>query len=101
VDYSPDPGRFDDEVVAVRLDGSGAVQRFAHKHSLFSGCYRCESHAVPSRDGRRVLWASNWAFHCVSCTATNDIKTYVVDARSQTEAPDVLPPAAITDLSSP
>ena len=62
VGYYPASGkRFDDEMVAVKLDGSGVVERYAHQHSAFAGCYRCESHAVPSPDGRRVLWASNWA----------------------------------------
>lgn len=48
-----------DEVVAVKLDGSQAVMRIAH---LQSRCvdYHSEAHAVPSPDGRRVLWASNW-----------------------------------------
>src|SRR5205823_4229631 len=65
VDYFQEDGkRFSDEVVAVKLDGSKAVQRFAHKHSVFDKCYRCESHPAPSPDGRRILFASNWAEHC-------------------------------------
>ena len=94
-------GRHIDEIIAVKMDGSRTVQRFAHKHSTYSSCYRCESHAVPSRDGRRVLWASNWAYKCVSCTSSSDIKPYIVDARSQLQVPDNIPPAAITDLSRP
>ncbi|MBI3608695.1 MAG: PKD domain-containing protein [Nitrospirae bacterium] len=87
VGYRPTSGaRFSDEIVAVKLDGSQAVQRFAHKHSVFDGCYRCESHAVPSRDGRRVIWASNWADNCGAvCGATSEIQDYVVDARSGTD----------------
>ncbi len=73
--------RFNDEIVAVKLDGSQAMQRFAHTHSLVSSCYRCEPHAVPSRDGRRVMWASNWAQDCVACGSSSDIKGYVLDAR--------------------
>ena len=81
VDYYPEPGtRFDDEIVAVKLDGSKAVQRFAHKHSEFVGCYRCESHAVPSPDGRRVMWASNWTGNCLACGSPSDIRAYIVDA---------------------
>ena len=75
--------RFSDEVIAVKLDGSKAVQRFAHKHSVFDGCYRCESHPAPSMDGRRILFASNWAEHCgASCGSTTDIKDYLIDARA-------------------
>ena len=70
---------FSDEVVAVKLDGSRSVERIAHKHSLTTGCYRCESHPVPSRDGERVLFASNWAEDCgVGCGSTSDIMDYVV-----------------------
>ena len=81
VGYFPEPGaRFNDEIVAIKMDGSNDVQRFAHKHTVSSGCYRCESHAVPSPDGRRMLWASNWAGNCGSCGSPTDIRAYVVDA---------------------
>src|SRR2546430_1048881 len=49
VDYFQEDGkRFSDEVVAVKLDGSKAVQRLAHQHSVFDKCYRCEP-AGPAR----------------------------------------------------
>jgi hypothetical protein len=76
--YNAAGQRFNDEVVAVRLDG-GAVERLAHKHSAFSGCYRCESHAVPSRDGLRVLFASNWALNGDGTSSV--IQAYIVDTR--------------------
>ena len=70
--------RFSDEIVAVKLDGSQEVERIAHKHSATSGCYRCESHPVPSPDGSRVIFASNWAEDCGSgCGSASDIKDYV------------------------
>ena len=74
--------RFDDEIVAIRIDGSKSVERLAHKHSAFSGCYRCESHAVPSPDGQRVLWASNWVNNAGSGPGTSSvIQAYIVDKR--------------------
>ncbi len=81
--YNNAPTRkFNDEIIAVKLDGSTQVERWAHKHSVFSGCYRCESHPVPSRDGRRVMFASNWAENCDGlCGLNTDIKAYIVDAR--------------------
>ena len=83
VDYEVENGkRFSAEVIAVKLDGSKAVQRFAHEHSAFSGCYRCEPHASPSPDGRRIIFASNWADHCSTCGSSSDIKDYVIDARA-------------------
>jgi len=83
VDYEVENGkRFSAEVIAVKLDGSKAVQRFAQEHSAFSGCYRCEPHASPSPDGRRIIFASNWADHCTTCGSKSDIKDYVIDARA-------------------
>jgi hypothetical protein len=83
VGYDPVAGkRFSGEIIAVKLDGSKACQRFAHHRSDRTDCYRCEPHAVPSRDGRRVLWASNWAHGCSTCGAPREVKSYVVDARA-------------------
>lgn len=48
-----------DEVDAVKLDGSLTVERIAHLHTKRTD-YLTESHAVPSPDGKRVLWASDW-----------------------------------------
>lgn len=48
-----------DEVVAVKLDGSMTVERIAHLHTKRVD-YLTEAHAVPSPDGKRVLWASTW-----------------------------------------
>ena len=66
VTYSRDPkfagARFYGEVVAVRTDGSGQVQRFGHYHSTAS-FYEAEAQAVPSPDGRRVIFGSDWADH--------------------------------------
>jgi len=77
--YKADGKKFNDEIVAVKLDGSGQVERWSHKRSTSSGCYRCESHPVPSRDGRRVLFASNWSNDCGgTCGPSTDIKDYVV-----------------------
>lgn len=77
--YKQDGERFNDEVVAVKMDGSQTVERLSHKHSNWSGCYRCENHAVPSPDGMRVLFASNWAQDCGSgCGSLNEIKAYVI-----------------------
>ena len=94
VGYYKDSGkRFSDEVVAVKLDGSKTVERLAHKRSTTSGCYRCESHAVPSPDGLRVMFASNWAQDCGSgCMPTSDIKAYVV-TRPGSEGLDAGPPS--------
>ncbi len=80
VSYYKESGkRFSDEVVAVKLDGSLQVERLAHLHTSAAGCYRCEAHPVPSPDGRRVLFASNWARDCASgCGPATVIGDYVI-----------------------
>jgi len=55
----PDWPPYRDEVVAVKLDGSMTVKRIAHLHTHTTD-YLTEAHAVPSPDGKRVLWASDW-----------------------------------------
>jgi hypothetical protein len=71
--------RFSDEVVAVKMDGSKSVERLAHMHSATSGCYRCEQHPVPSPDGGRIIFASNWTVDCGSgCGSSSEIKDYMV-----------------------
>src|SRR4029077_3831740 len=81
--FKSDGRRFSDEIVAVKLDGSGAVERYVHTHSAFSGCYRCEVHPVPSPDGSMIAFASNWAQDCGSgCGSSSVIKDYVVFAGS-------------------
>ena len=48
-----------DQVVAVKTDGSGTVEVFAFAHHT-NLTYESEPHAVPSPDGRRVMFASEW-----------------------------------------
>ena len=93
VSFYPAPGRrFDDELVAIRLDGH-AVERLAHVHSVTSGCYACEAHPVPSPDGTRVLFASNWARACGSgCGAPDEISDFVVWRQSAPDGPSVRRP---------
>src|SRR5438105_4887413 len=94
--------RFTDEIIAVKMDGSKSVQRFAHTHTIWDGCYRCEAHGVPAPDGRRVLWASNWTRNCTTCGTSNDIKAYVADARpaAVAGAPALAPWVGIADAGS-
>jgi hypothetical protein len=80
--WSESGARFNDEIIAVKLDGSQTIKRFAHTHTDTSSCYRCESHPVPSRDGKRVIFASSWSVNCgSSCGSTSNPNAYVVDTR--------------------
>lgn len=86
--YDQQGKRFSDEVIAVKLDGSYDVKRYAHKRSAFSSpplassCYRCESHSVPSPDGKRILFASNWNTHVSGpVPLVEAVKNYIIDTR--------------------
>lgn len=54
-DWAP----FYQEVVALRIDGSGELQRIAQTRNAPDN-YWAETHASPSPDGSMVLWSSNW-----------------------------------------
>jgi len=69
-----------DEVVAVKMDGSGRVERLGHMRALERD-YRTEAHACPSPDGKRVVFASTW-----ENASGRPIGCYVIDTRH------VLPP---------
>ncbi len=47
------------ELYAVKLDGSGIVQRFAHERSTRSS-YDSQTKGVISPDGSKVMWNSDW-----------------------------------------
>jgi hypothetical protein len=58
------PGRpgvapFGQEVIALKIDGSGEFRRIAHTINAPHD-YWSETHASPSPDGSQVIWSSNW-----------------------------------------
>jgi hypothetical protein len=58
------PGRpgvapFGQEVIALKIDGSGEFRRIAHTINAPHN-YWSETHASPSPDGSQVIWSSNW-----------------------------------------
>ncbi len=50
---------FYQEVVALRIDGSGEIRRIAQTRNADHD-YWSETHASPSPDGSQVIWSSNW-----------------------------------------
>lgn len=50
---------FYQEVVALRIDGSGEIRRIAQTRNVRQD-YQSETHASPSPDGSQVVWSSNW-----------------------------------------
>lgn len=90
---------FENEVFALKLDGSGQVARIAHHHSRRfspitpdpdSSIYWAEPHATVSREGKRILWGSNWEQNVQSDTSCD---TYICNFRN-------FPPLAIKSLPS-
>jgi hypothetical protein len=60
---------YENEIFALKMDGSYSVQRIAHHHSRrYSpatpdsdrSVYWAEPHATISRSGKFILWGSNW-----------------------------------------
>ena len=50
---------FAQEVIALKIDGSGEFRRVAHTVNAPYD-YWSETHASPSPDGSQVIWSSNW-----------------------------------------
>jgi len=63
------------ELVAVKLDGT-RNERICHLHSK-NFTYVAEAHGVPSPDGLRVMFASDWD------NGTYPVQAYVVDFRDK------------------
>jgi WD40 repeat protein len=49
-----------DQVIAVKTDGSGTVEVFGFSHHTNTTIYAMQPQAVPSPDGRHVIFASEW-----------------------------------------
>jgi hypothetical protein len=77
----------DGEVYAIKLDGSGIVQRFAHEHSS-SANYDAEPKGVISPDGSKVMWNSDWGSGTV----------YAYVAEMPGNSGDTVPPSAPANL---
>ncbi|MGH6839157.1 MAG: hypothetical protein ACREDT_10220 [Methylocella sp.] len=64
-----------DEIFAVKLDGSLTVARLAHTHN-YPGDYQTQGFVVPSPDGLRFVFSSDWG-----APSGRPVQTYVVDMR--------------------
>ncbi len=78
---------FEDEIFALKLDGSEEVRRIAHHYSRrFSpatpdpdhSVYWAEPHATVSRNGDRILFGSNWL---TDLSQVDSVDAYIVDLR--------------------
>lgn len=62
---------FDGEIYMLRLSGTQAVERWG-KHRAINVAYNDAPHPVPSPDGRRIVFSSNWG------TSGGPIQAYVL-----------------------
>lgn len=69
------PKAYYQTVFAVKLDSSKTVMRFAHEQHSEVDDYERSPFAVPSNDGRRVMWRSDWRM------GTGEINSYVAEAK--------------------
>jgi uncharacterized protein (TIGR03437 family) len=79
---NPAPGTgawvaYTDEVLQVKLDGSG-VTRWAHHRSVPVNVYNWEPKLSTSRDGTRLLYASNFDLSAISGYTTDYSDTYLL-----------------------
>ena len=51
--------QFAQEVIALRIDGSGEMRRIVQTRNVHHD-YWNESQATPSPDGSQIIWSSNW-----------------------------------------
>jgi hypothetical protein len=58
-DQRPEQTPFYQEVIALRIDGSGEIRRLIQTRNVKYD-YWSETHASPSPDGAQVIWSSNW-----------------------------------------
>jgi hypothetical protein len=78
---------YNDDIFAVALDGSRTVPRLAHAHNANVN-YDAQGFVVPSPDGLRFVFASDW-----NNSSGVPVQTYVVDMRPlcSTKAPTASP----------
>jgi hypothetical protein len=79
--YALTSGLMERQIFALKLDGSGTVERFAPAIFAETGNggedYARSPMAVPSRDGSLILFASDWGNQSLSA----NIDTYVSGVR--------------------
>jgi len=85
---STSPRRFSNEVVAYATDGSRRMQRFGYMHAFEytqssippENTDDDEAQPVPSRDGKRIVFASNWTLKTITPLSQKQYNSYVLDA---------------------
>src|SRR5215468_3042354 len=96
--YGSCPFPWAGEIIAIAVDGSNTVWRFAHNHNGGNKCYYAQSFAQISNDGRWALFSSYWDGKLGADTSfgcSTRIDTFIVDllsAGSSSSPPTGTPP---------
>jgi len=64
---------------AVKIDDSGAVERFAHVHHSATVAYERSPFGVPNRDGSKMMFRSDWE------NGSGPVYSYVAEMSSEVE----------------
>ncbi len=72
------------EVIAVKMDGSGEVERYGHFRNKKVD-YRTEPQASPSPDGTKIIFASNW-----NNSYGRPVQSYVIDTGLEIQAGNLI-----------
>jgi hypothetical protein len=65
-----------DQLAAIKTDGSGTMQVWAHARTIQDNSaggyeYAASTHAVPNRDGTKIMWGGRW-------NSSGSVYSYVV-----------------------
>jgi hypothetical protein len=104
--YGSCPFAWAGEIIAIAVDGSNTVWRFAHNHNGGNKCYYAQAFAQISNDGRWALFSSYWdgtlgadtSFGC-----STRIDTFIVELMpsSSPALPSPPPPTMGSSFSVP
>lgn len=70
----------EDEIIAIKLDGSGEVRRIAHHHSTsyypINSTYWSQPRAVVNKDATKIIFDSNWRGQIVT---DDNVDSYIIE----------------------
>src|SRR5229473_810667 len=82
---------YTNEILQVKLDGSGVI-RWAHHRSRPLNSYNWQPKLSVSRDGTRLLYASDFDLQAIDKYTTDYSDTYLIKIGNTTSTPPSLPP---------
>jgi hypothetical protein len=90
---------YTDEILQVKLDGSGVI-RWAHHRSRPLNSYNWQPKVTVSRDGTRLLYASDFDLQAIDGYTTEYSDTYLIVVGSTGTTPPPSPPPSPTPTTT-